>query len=160
MAEGGAEDVRFDPASASDGAALPALARAFHAEDGHPLGASGEAALLRVAAGEEPLARAWIVHRAGEAVGYLVLTLGYSVEYGGRDGFVDDLYLGPGLRGRGVGGRLLAFALERAAALGINTLHLEVETGNAGAERLDRAAGFEETGRRLMRRHVRTPAAH
>ena len=146
-------DVRFDPACAADGATLLAMARTFHAEDGHPLKATSEAAVLQIAAGEE-LARAWIVRRASEAVGYLILTLGYSVEYGGRDGFIDDLYLKPELRGHGVGRRLLAFALEQAAALGINTLHLEVETGNTRAQLLYREVGFEETGRRLMRRRI------
>jgi ribosomal protein S18 acetylase RimI-like enzyme len=58
-----------------------------------------------------------------------------------------------------VGERLLAFALEQAAVLSINTLHLEVETGNARAQRLYRAAGFEETGRRLMRRRILPSAA-
>ncbi|MFC7478588.1 GNAT family N-acetyltransferase [Dankookia sp. GCM10030260] len=153
------EDVRFEPVSPSDGPALLAMARAFHAEDGHPLTDPGETAVLRVASGEEPLARAWVVRRisAPEPLGYLILTLGYSVEYGGRDGFIDDLYLTPELRGRGIGARLLAFALERAAALGIGTLHLETEVGNADAERLYRAAGFEETGRRLMRRCIHPP---
>jgi ribosomal protein S18 acetylase RimI-like enzyme len=154
--------VRFDPASPADGPALLALARAFHAADGHPLTPAGEAALLRVASGEEPLARAWVVRRAGgieEPLGYLILTLGYSVEYGGRDGFIDDLYLAPALRGRGLGARLLAFALEQAAAPGIGTLHLEAEVGNARALRLYRAAGFEETGRRLLRRRIPPPAA-
>ena len=78
MIQGAAAGVRFDPACAADGATLLAMVRAFHAEDGHPLEASSEAAVLRVAAGEE-LARAWIVRRASEAVGYLTLTLGYSV---------------------------------------------------------------------------------
>lgn len=156
VAGGAAVNVRFVSAYAADGAALLAMVRAFHAEDGHPLDASSEEAVLRIAAGEE-LARAWIVRRAAEAVGYLILTLGYSVEYGGRDGFIDDLYLKPEVRGQGVGRALLAFALERAAALGINTLHLEVETGNARAQRLYLDAGFEETGRRLMRRRIRCP---
>lgn len=154
MAEDSPLEVRFDPVRATDATALLAMARTFHAEDGHPLEASGEAAVRRIAEGEE-MARAWILRLGQEAVGYLVLTLGYSVEYGGRDGFIDDLYLGPELRGQGLGRRLLAFALEQAAELGISTLHLEAETANAQAQRLYRAAGFEETGRRLMRRRVR-----
>jgi ribosomal protein S18 acetylase RimI-like enzyme len=159
-------DVRFDPTCAADAATLLAMARAFHAEDGHPLATSSETAVLRVAAGEEALARAWIVrHTPGtgagtEAVGYLILTLGYSVEYGGQDGFIDDFYLKPEVRGRGIGERLLAFAIEQAEALGINTLHLEAEVGNVRAHRLYQAAGFEETGRRLMRRHIRPLAEH
>lgn len=147
-------DLRFHPACAADAAELLAMVRDFHAEDGHPLDAANEAAVVRVAEGEE-LARAWIVRQASRATGYLIITLGYSVEYGGRDGFIDDLYLRPELRGQGVGKQLLAFALEQAAALGINTLHLEAEMGNLGAQRLYRAAGFEETGRRLMRRRIR-----
>jgi ribosomal protein S18 acetylase RimI-like enzyme len=72
------------------------------------------------------------------AVGYVVITLGYSIEYGGRDGFIDDLYLVP------------------EPALGIGTLHLEVETGNDYASRLYRRAGFEATGRRLLRLRLRS----
>ena len=51
----------------------------------------------------------------------------YSVEHGGRDGFLDDFYLAPEARGRGLGRQALE-ALEREAqALGIRVLHLEVE---------------------------------
>lgn len=153
MPEEAFADVRFEAARPVDAPALLAMVRAFHAEDGHPLDPRNEAAVVRVAEGEA-LARAWIVRRGEAVAGYVILTLGYSVEYGGRDGFIDDLYLAPALRGQGVGRRLLAFTLEQAAALGINTLHLEVEGGNARAHRLYEAAGFEETGRRLMRRRI------
>jgi ribosomal protein S18 acetylase RimI-like enzyme len=45
-------------------------------------------------------------------------------------------------------------ALAEAARLGIRTLHLEVETDNERAKRLYRSAGFEATGRWLMRRRI------
>ncbi len=147
-------ELRFDPVRAADGPELLALARAFHDEGGQSLDAAGEAAVLPIAAGEV-LARGWILRRAGAtAVGYLVLTIGYSIEYGGRDGFLDEIYLVPELRGQGLGRGVIAFALEQARLLGINTLHLEVEPGNAAADRLYRAVGFTETGRRLMRRRI------
>jgi ribosomal protein S18 acetylase RimI-like enzyme len=146
--------VRFDPAGAGDGDALVGLAQALHRDEGHPLDAAGEAALRAIAEGET-LARAWIARKDGEPVGYLVITLGYSVEYGGRDGFIDDLYLAPASRGRGLGRKLLEFALAEAAALGIRTLHLEVEPDNESAARLYRSTGFAETGRRLMRLRLR-----
>jgi hypothetical protein len=85
-------DIVFEPASEIDGEALLAMAHAFHDEDGHPLDSMGEAAVLQIARGE-PFARAWIVRNCGAAVGYVVITLGYSIEYGGRDGFIDDLNL-------------------------------------------------------------------
>jgi ribosomal protein S18 acetylase RimI-like enzyme len=143
-------DVQFDSVSPNDADTLLRLAEAFHREDGHPLDAAGEVAIMQIATGE-PFARAWIVRQADKAIGYIVLTLGYSIEYGGRDGFIDDLYVAPAARGRGLGRQLLNFALARACELGIRMLHLEVETGNEGATRLYRSAGFTVTGRTLMR---------
>ncbi len=140
----------FDLATARDADVLVAMAREFHAEDGHDLDAAGAAALRHIADGE-PLARAWLVREQGTVIGYVVITLGFSIEYGGRDGFIDDLFLVPMARRRGIGAKLLAFTVARAKELGIRTLHLEVEIGNDKAARLYRAAGFGESGRRLMR---------
>lgn len=147
------DDLRFDAATVADLDALLALARAFHAEDGHALSQAGAGALAAVAAGE-PLARCWLVRRAGVAVGYVVLSLGFSIEHGGRDGFIDDLYLVPAARGLGIGRALLAFAAAEAERLGIRMLHLEVEPGNERAHRLYRRNGFAESGRRLMSRRL------
>jgi protein-L-isoaspartate(D-aspartate) O-methyltransferase len=146
----------FTPAGEADAETLVHLARMSRQEDGHSLDPAWEAALRRIAGGE-PLARAWLLREQGEAIGYVVVTLGFSIEYGGRDGFIDELYLVPAARGRGLGRKLLDFALARAGELGIGTLHLEVETGNARATRLYHAAGFEETGRRLMRLQLCPP---
>jgi GNAT superfamily N-acetyltransferase len=60
--------------------------------------------------------------RAGarpEAVGYIVVTLGYSMEYGGRDAFVDDLFLAAAHRGRGLGTAALAQARAYCVAQGV-----------------------------------------
>ena len=141
------------PADAGDLDILLALAEAFHAEDGHALDEGGRGALAAIAAGE-PLARAWLFELEGRAVGYGVLTLGFSVEYGGRDGFLDDFYLAPDARGRGLGRQALAFLEAEARALGIRVLHLEVEAGNGRAETLYRRSGFRDNGRRLMSKRL------
>ena len=87
-------------------------------------------------------------------IGYVVLALGYSIEHGGRDGFIDDLYIVPAARGHGHGRALLAFAADAAAKLGIRMLHLEVEPGNERAQRLYRQEGFAVSERRLMSRKL------
>lgn len=146
-------DLDFELVREDRADALVALCRACHEEDGQSLSARFETAVLEIARGE-PLARAWFVRRDGRTVGYVVVTLGYNIEYGGRDGFIDDLYLIPEERGHGWGRQVLDFAVSQAAELAIRTLHLEVELDNERARALYRSAGFEETGRRLMRRRL------
>ena len=86
-----------------------------------------------------------------------MLSLGFSIEHGGRDGFIDDLYLVPAARGMGLGRALLAFAVGEAEKLGIRMLHLEVEPGNDRAHDLYRRNGFTESGRRLMSLRLAIP---
>jgi ribosomal protein S18 acetylase RimI-like enzyme len=145
--------LRFVSPGEADVALLVAMARSFHEEDGHPLMPAGEQALRQLVVGDA-FGRCWIVYEGEEPVGYAVLTLGFSVEYGGRDGFVDDLYLVPSARGRGIGRGVLSFLLDEARALGIGTLHLEVAAENDSAARLYEALGFVATGRRLLSRKL------
>jgi GNAT superfamily N-acetyltransferase len=56
---------------------------------------------------------------AGEPVGYLVVTLGYSLEYGGRDAFVDEVYIRSTHREKGIGTAALTFAEEQCRVLGV-----------------------------------------
>jgi ribosomal protein S18 acetylase RimI-like enzyme len=146
-------DLQYDLIREDEADALVAMVRAHHAADDNPHSPYFETAIVGIAKGE-PMARAWLVRHGNRVVGYVVLTLGYSIEYGGRDGFIDDLYLVPDARGRGWGRMIVDFALAEAARLGIRVLHLEVEANNDRASSLYRLAGFEETGRRLMRRRL------
>ena len=147
--------VQFVAAREEDFEPLLNLARAMNAEDGHPLDGRAEAAvagLLR----PETAAWAWFAQEmpGPRVVGYVALCAGYSIEHGGRDGFVDELYVIPEARGRGLGAALMAFAEKAAREKGISTLHLEVERGNARAQTLYRSRGYEDTGRVLMSKRL------
>jgi len=140
----------FTPVCPGDADLLLSLSRAMNTEDGHPLSPDGEAAVRAVAAGE-PLAPGWIIRVGPKAVGYLVLTLGFSIEFGGRDAFIDEVYLVPDERG-GRGDEIMSFAEEAARRLGVRCLYLEVMAGNARAAALYRRRGFAAVqDRRLMR---------
>jgi ribosomal protein S18 acetylase RimI-like enzyme len=140
-ADSGDTAATLAPVGPGDAAELLALARAFHAEDGHPLDTAGERAVLEVCDGH-PLARGFLVRHAGRTVGYLVLTLGYGIEYGGADAFIDDLYLTPEYRGRGIGEQVMAAAEAEAYRLGARAVHLVVAPRNERAQRLYRRSGF------------------
>ncbi len=134
---------------------LLGLARALGEEDGHPLQADGEAAVRALAAGD-PCARAWLLRAeaGGPVIGYAVVTLGFSIEHGGRDGFIDELYVVPEARGCGIGEQALSFATNEAREMGVVTLHLEVERTNFTAERLYCKHGFRANGRLLMSKRI------
>jgi ribosomal protein S18 acetylase RimI-like enzyme len=140
-------------ATADDAPALLRMCRDFHNEDGSPLDAAGEATITHVAKGE-PLAPAYMLEDNGSLAGYFILTLGYSVENGGMDGFIDDIFLLPELRGRGLGRKAVALAVEAAKDVGIRALLLEVEAHNERAYGLYRKMGFADTQRRLLRQVI------
>jgi GNAT superfamily N-acetyltransferase len=127
--------LRFDQVCEGDAETLVGLARDFHQEDGHPLTEAGEKALRAIARGE-PFARAWLVREQEAALGYLIITLGFSVEYGGRDGFIDDLYLVPAARGRGLGRTVIGFATAQAR----EAWHRHAAPGGGKRERCGHAA--------------------
>ncbi len=98
----------------------------------------------------------WLICADEEPVGYIVLTWGFSLEFGGRDAFVDELYIEEGCRGQGVGRQTLAFAESVCQARDIQALHLEVERENVNAQAVYERVGFEKrAGYFLMSKRLR-----
>ena len=99
--------------------------------------------------------RAWLFFARGELAGYLILTLGYSFEYRGREAFVDELYVDAKFRGVGIGRQAMEFAEAQARELGVNAIHLEVDRGNDLALALYRRTGYVDHDRYLMTKWLR-----
>jgi ribosomal protein S18 acetylase RimI-like enzyme len=112
-------------------------------------------AALRTFLAHREFGGSWLISLREQVAGYVILTLGYSFEYRGRDAFVDELYIEPEFRRMGLGRRALGFAEERARKLGVNALHLEVDAGNDAALELYRRAGYASQGRHLMTKWLR-----
>jgi ribosomal protein S18 acetylase RimI-like enzyme len=98
--------------------------------------------------------RVLLAERGDEILGYLVLTFGYSLEHGGRDALVDELYVRASERGSGLGSRLLEAAFELCRHEGIERAHLEVDNTNPRAEALYHRAGFVGNDRRLLTKRL------
>jgi GNAT superfamily N-acetyltransferase len=103
---------------------------------------------------DNSLGRVWLIQVEDEAIGYAVLTLGYSLEYRGRDAFVDELYIRESYRDRGIGTETLKFIETNCYTLGIRALHLEVERNNTKAQSTYRKFGFEDRDRFLMTKWI------
>jgi diamine N-acetyltransferase len=105
---------------------------------------------------EDPsLGQVWLLTENNTPVGYLVVCFGYSLEFGGRDAFIDELFVAEEHRGQGIGRWAVRFAAQACKQQGINALHLEVDHGNTRAQLLYRSEGFVDHDRYLMTRHLR-----
>jgi ribosomal protein S18 acetylase RimI-like enzyme len=149
-------DPIFKPATSDDVETLIVMMRDLYAHDGlAPLDeAPARGALLGVI-GDDALGRVFLILLANEVAGYAVLTFGYSLEFHGRDAFVDEIYLRAEHRGLGIGKRALQFLTEVCAAEDVNALHLEVERENTSAQTVYRKFGFEDHDRYLMTKWLR-----
>jgi ribosomal protein S18 acetylase RimI-like enzyme len=110
--------------------------------------------LLREFLANLNLGRVWIFSEGAAPGGYIVLTLGYSFEYHGRDAFVDELYVEPQYRRQGIARQALQFVEEQAREMGVQALHLEVDHGNDPATELYRGSGYEDHDRYLMTKRL------
>lgn len=136
--------VELEVADETQLATLLPLVRGYH-EFEHVTMSDGAraAALAPLLRPDSELGRIWLVRCGGEVVGYAALTFGYSIEFQGRDAFVDELFLADKARGQGIGSEVLGRVKVEAAALGIVALHLEVARDNRQARRLYERWGFE-----------------
>ena len=144
----------FTIAQRADIETLLELMREYYEFDHLPFDEQVARAALAKFVDDEALGRVWLISDGGSTVGYLVLTLGYSLEYGGRDAFIDEVYIRAGHRGQGIGQGALAFAEDVCRSLGVRALHLEVERANTSAHSLYRKVGFVDHDRYLMTKRI------
>ena len=100
------------------------------------------------------LGRIWLIKDDEQPVGYVALTLCCSIEFGGRIAFIDELFIEASHRRHGIGSQTLAFIEEKAAALGVRTLLLEVTKSNDAAKGLYRKQGFADRAHQLMTKRI------
>jgi len=145
---------QFRLAGESDADALLEFMRAYYAFDGHGFDLEKARVALTGLLRDANLGLVWLILDGGVAVGYVVLCFGYSLEWLGRDAFVDEFFLREDYRGRGWGRRTMEFVEEAARAAGVRTLHLEVVRGNAAALEVYRKLGFREHNSSLLSKWI------
>ena len=134
----------FRLADESDTVTLLKFMRAYYAFDGHGFDEDKARAALTTLRGDRNLCRVWLILDNDAPVGYVVIAFGYSLEWLGRDAFVDEFYLLEDHRGRGWGRRAMNFVEDAARSLNVRALHLEVVRQNTTALEVYRKLGFKE----------------
>jgi diamine N-acetyltransferase len=145
-------EISFQPIKQSDIDTLLKFIQEYYDYDGHSFDRDRIRTALENLIRHPDWGRVWFICRDSQPIGYVVLTLGYSLEYLGRDAFVDEIYIREGDRGQGIGKAAFQFMEEVCRSLEVNALHLEVEHSNVNAQTVYRKLGFAEHERFLMTR--------
>jgi GNAT superfamily N-acetyltransferase len=149
--------VHVRPATSADVGILVALMTSFYAEAGFPLPEGPATRAFGALLAEPRLGGAWLAELDGAVAGHVVLTLCFSMEYGGLRGSIDDLYVRPEARGKGAGAALLAAARADAVARGVRAMQVEVGRDNHVARHLYARAGYADTEHLLLALPLASP---
>ncbi|MEM1235662.1 MAG: GNAT family N-acetyltransferase [Pseudomonadota bacterium] len=126
---------------------LTPLVAAFHAEEGldtdEPHRLRGIKPLLK----GSPHGEFFLIGPRMAPAGYAMVCYGWSLEYGGLDAYLDEFYLRPAVRGRGIAGDVLHELSQYLADKGAGALALEVDHDNTAAITAYQRSGFEQRGR-------------
>lgn len=102
---------------------------------------------------DNPLGCAYLIGPARAPLEYILLGFGWSVELGGVVGRIDDLFIRPAIRRRGIAGEVLVYLPKALAGAGLVALDLEAVDGADSIESVAARCGFRTVapGLRMMR---------
>jgi diamine N-acetyltransferase len=146
--------ISFRAAALADIDWLVEAMREFNAIDDYGFNESIARPALGKFIADSSLGGLWLIEAEGKAVGYVVLTFGFSFEFHGRDAFVDELFIAEAYRSRGIGRQAMRFIEERCRESGVEALHLEVDRTNLIGQALYQKSGFKDHDRFLMTKWI------
>ncbi|WP_068115440.1 GNAT family N-acetyltransferase [Tropicimonas marinistellae] len=125
---------------------LTGMVEAFHAEHGIVQDEETRLAALLPLLEGSPLGVVYIIGPRNAPVGYVAISFGWSIEMGGIDGFIDEIWIRPAVRDKGMGGEALSALIPALRDAGVKGLHLEVDR-ESPADGFYERLGFERRDR-------------
>ena len=139
-------------ATADDIPMLVQMMHEFYAAGDYRLDRQWAAASFAALLANESYGAVWMVFAEGETAGYAVLTICYSMEYGGLAGHIDDLFIRPHYRRQGLGEAVLRALFADCARRGVLAVHVETANDNIAAKALYSRCGLspQDDGREVF----------
>jgi|SRR5215467_1740230 len=143
-------NVLFQLLSGDEFPALLEMMREFYAEQEMRFDEKAARAAIERLLKSPQLGQVYLIFRGSSLAGYFALTFCFSLEFHGRFGLLDELYLREPFRRMKLGEGVVGFAEGICRREGLAALRLEVGRENAPARALYQKAGFAEDARNLM----------
>jgi GNAT superfamily N-acetyltransferase len=132
-------------ASLADVEQLVTMMAEFYSESPYTLNLRRATEAFRLLLADERLGHVWLIQADSKDVGYVVVTLCHSMNYGGLSAVVDDFFIQRAFRGAGLGKAAMEGVRSFCAERGIRAIHVETGRDNAPALAVYRRAGFVDT---------------
>jgi len=107
-------------------------------------------ALLRQLLDHPERGRCWLSEETDQPVAYLLAVYVFSLEHGGMMAEIDEFFVLPEQRSRGIGTLLLGEAQRDMAAAGLVRLQLQLATDNSRGRLFYERQGFQSRGYDLL----------
>ena len=91
-----------------------------------------------------PLGAVWLIGPQRAPLGYVLVTFGWSVRLGGMIGWVEEMFIRPSVRSRGIGTEVLHAIAVSLGPAGIQALQVRVD-GDERLARFCKRVGFAQT---------------
>ncbi|HMB90366.1 MAG TPA: GNAT family N-acetyltransferase [Rhodothermales bacterium] len=129
---------------------LLSLMADFYAESGYELDQAHAHKAFAALLADQRLGYIWLLEDDEKEVGYVVLTLRFGMEYGGLTACLDDLFVVPQSRNKGLSTAALQEIRAFCDAIGVCAITVEVGEGNDPAQRVYRCLGMSEARDRQL----------
>ncbi|MCF7700350.1 GNAT family N-acetyltransferase [Loktanella sp. M215] len=130
---------------------LDLMAR-YHTDAGLPHDDTHRATVVGPLLDGSPLGAVWLIGPKSSPLGYVMVTFGWSMGHGGMVGWLEECYIRPSVRGRGIGTEVLHAVAVNLGRAGMQAMHAILPRGAEDeAARFCAKAGFRALpGVRMM----------
>lgn len=131
-------------AGPTDDTQVLSLMARYHAERGFDYDDLHRATVAAPLLDSSPLGAIWLIGPARAPLGYVLVTFGWSIQYGGMTGTVEEVFIRSSVRKRGIGTEVLHAIAVSLGNAGINALHVKLEGEDTDIERFCTRVGFKK----------------
>jgi GNAT superfamily N-acetyltransferase len=129
---------------------LVAFMSEFYAESDYGLDQQLAEKAFAAILSDERLGYVWLIDDEAKVVGYVVLTLRFGMEYGGLMACLDDLFVVPQSRNKGLSTAALVQVRDFCKSIGVRAITADVSHSNGSAQRVYRRLGLVEAPDRQL----------